>query len=179
MEQQQFLFNEQQRADFFIMLYKKAFPKIAQYISHKGGSLDDAKDVFQESLIVYYEKTVAGYLQLHNEQAYLMGIAKHLWIKRFNAKTEVSLDEVLHQQIAQNEEQQPLTAKLLHYLETAGQKCMDLLKAFYYDQMPVQEVADRFGYSGVRSATVQKYKCLEKVRDTVKEKSLHYEDFVE
>jgi hypothetical protein len=41
------------------------------------------------------------------------------------------------------------------------------------------DIAGRFGFSGERSATVQKFKCLEKVRDTIKSKSLSYEDFVE
>jgi hypothetical protein len=74
---------------------------------------------------------------------------------------------------------QPSSAKILNYLETAGQKCMEILKAFYYDNLPVNVIAGLFGYSGVRSATVQKYKCMEKVRETIKEKSLAYEDFVE
>jgi predicted DNA-binding protein YlxM (UPF0122 family) len=45
---------------------------------------------------------------------------------------------------------------------------MELLKAFYYDHCSMQEVADRFGFNGRRSATVQKYKCLEKVREEIK-----------
>jgi len=79
----------------------------------------------------------------------------------------------------EDEELQPSSVKLLYYLETAGQKCMKILKAFYYDNLPVNKIAELFGYSGVRSATVQKYKCMEKVRETIKEKSLAYEDFVE
>ena len=32
----------------------------------------------------------------------------------------------------------------------------------------MNEIAGHFGYRSIRSATVQKYKCLEKVRDHVK-----------
>ena len=56
---------------------------------------------------------------------------------------------------------------------------MKLLKGFYYDQLPLTDIATAFGFSGVRSATVQKYKCLEKVRETIKQKALQYEDFME
>ncbi len=56
---------------------------------------------------------------------------------------------------------------------------MELLKSFYYDQLPLADAATLFGFSGVRSATVQKYKCLEKVRESIKEKSLIYEDFLD
>ena len=46
------------REEFFIRLYKEAFPVVAKYISRRGGSFDEAKDVFHDSLVIYYEKTV-------------------------------------------------------------------------------------------------------------------------
>ena len=168
-----------EREQAFIALYKKAFPAVAKYVSKMGGSFDDAKDVFQDVLMIYYEKSVQGKIALQTtEQAYIVGIAKHLWAKRFregilNTSLETPLDFI------EEEEMQPSQNKLMHYLETAGQKCMELLKAFYYDNLPVRAIADLFGYSGERSATVQKYKCMEKVRETIKEKHLAYEDFVE
>lgn len=88
------------------------------------------------------------------------------------------MDDMLND-FADEETETPSSGKVLRYLETAGQKCMDMLKAFYYDKLSVKDIATLFGYSGERSATVQKYKCLEKVRDTVKQKALTYEDFLE
>jgi hypothetical protein len=66
----------------------------------------------------------------------------------------------------------------MHFLETTGKKCMELLRSFYYDNVPLADAAKLFGFSGVRSATVQKYKCLEKIRETIKQRSLTYEDFL-
>jgi len=54
---------------------------------------------------------------------------------------------------------------------------MRLLNAFYYEKLNMDEIAIRFGFSGKRSATVQKFKCLGKVRQVVRRKSLQYEDF--
>jgi DNA-directed RNA polymerase specialized sigma24 family protein len=171
-----------QREQLFIALYKKAFPAVAKYISKMGGSFDEAKDIFQDALVIYYEKSVSAQLVLHtNEQAYLLGIAKNLWAKRFGESLHhTSLDTNRNDyDFIEDENIQPSTARLMHYLETAGQKCMEILKAFYYDNLPVNKISELFGYSGVRSATVQKYKCMEKVRETIKEKSLAYEDFIE
>ncbi len=81
--------------------------------------------------------------------------------------------------MADYDNEHPSNNRLMRFLETAGKKCMELLKGFYYDQQPLTELADEFGYSGVRSATVQKYKCLEKVRETIKEKALTYDDFMD
>jgi len=68
--------------------------------------------------------------------------------------------------------------RILRLLQAAGRKCMEVLTAFYYEKLDMQELAHRFGFSGTRSATVQKFKCLQKVKQVVKEKSLQYEDFV-
>lgn len=169
-----------EREKLFMALYKKAFPAVAKYVSKMGGSFDDAKDVFQDALVIYYEKQITQSIALNtNEQAYLLGIAKHLWAKRFSENILHTTLDAHEDDFIEDEELQPSPAKLLLYLETAGQKCIEILKAFYYDNLPVNKIAELFGYSGVRSAAVQKYKCMEKVRETIKEKSLAYEDFVE
>jgi DNA-directed RNA polymerase specialized sigma24 family protein len=160
-----------ERESLIIDLYKKAFPLVAHYVSKKGGSFEEAKDIFQDALVIWYEKRD---LQLqYSEQSYIFGIARHLWSKKMK-------DQLRKQPLPDPTTDTPVsTNKLLTLLQTAGQKCMELLRAFYYDKQPLDKVADQFGFSGVRSATVQKYKCLEKVRETIKEKSLSYEDFLD
>jgi len=172
------LTNETREA-WLTRLYLTAFPVVAQHIGKQGGSLDEAKDIFQDALVIYYEKAVSGNLQLtHSEKSYLIGIAKHLW-HHYQQKQNRNLNEDIlnYTELPTNETLIPSTNRLLRYLEAAGQKCMDMLQAFYYDKQSMKEIAERFNLSGERSATVQKHKCLEKVRDKVKEKSLTYEDF--
>ncbi|MDB5017863.1 MAG: polymerase subunit sigma-70 [Mucilaginibacter sp.] len=168
-----------EREKLFITLYKTAFPAVARYVSKMGGSFDEAKDIFQDVLVIYYEKVAGSSVNFKtSEKAYLTGIAKHLWLKKYgDNRLHTSIDGI---DITNTEdEEQPSSTKIMHYLETAGKRCMDLLRSFYYDQLPLADVATLFGFSGVRSATVQKYKCLEKVRETIKEKSLTYEDFLD
>ncbi|MEK6477267.1 sigma-70 family RNA polymerase sigma factor [Catalinimonas sp. 4WD22] len=169
------------REQLFLALYQKAFPLVAQYISKRGGSFEEAKDVFQDALLIYYEKVLTAQdTHVQHEEGYILGIAKHLWLKKCRKDLlSTTLDhpetDVMEEEAAEN----PSGTKLLRFLETAGKKCMDMLRAFYYDKLPLADIAQSFGYSGIRSATVQKYKCIEKVRDTIKEKSLRYEDFLE
>lgn len=174
------------RETLFIRLYQEAFPIVARHVSKMGGSFDEAKDIFQDALVVYYEKVqVSGIVLKFSEKAYLIGIAKYLWIKRYQENSaNISLDspgldfnEDTDLPDAAYEEVSSL--KLMRLLQQAGQKCMQLLSAFYYEKLDMEMLAGRFGFSGPRSATVQKFKCLEKVKETVKAKSLKYEDIVE
>jgi DNA-directed RNA polymerase specialized sigma24 family protein len=164
------------RHELFMELYKEAFPVVARYISNKGGSFDEAKDVFQDALVIYYEKTTVA--AFNNDTAYLVGIAKHLWLKRYKENDRHNPLNDLDFTVDENEPH-PSDERLMHFLATAGKKCMELLRGFYYDKLPLTDLAGLFGYSGVRSVTVQKYKCLEKVRETIKQKALTYEDFME
>lgn len=172
--------TQPEREALFIRLYQHAFPALARYVQKMGGSFEEAQDVFQDALVVYYERSTTGDKPA-NEKAYLLGTAKYLWIKRYKEnQANISLDDFFaSDDLMATSEDQPSATRLLGFLETAGQKCMELLKAFYYDNLSAAEIGDLFGYSGSRSATVQKYKCLEKVRNTVKEKALIYEDFLD
>jgi DNA-directed RNA polymerase specialized sigma24 family protein len=171
--------SQAEKERFFIGLYKCAFPDFAAFIRKNGGTLEESRDVFQDSLLIYYEKIVSQQLpELTNQKAYLLGICKNLWYRKTGRQlfcqeltepADYASPDELHYQ---NEH-----TDLLAFLEVAGQKCLEMLKSFYYDRSSLQAIAQSFGFASVRSATVQKYKCLEKVRDEVKQKSLTYEDF--
>lgn len=164
------------RTELLEALYIKAFPAVARYVAKRRGSPDEAKDVFHDALIVYMEHIQNGREVPGNEQAYIMGISKHLWSKRFDEVTKMYNGDI---QFTDTDYTEAAIPKLMHLLSTTGKKCMDLLSAFYYEKLDAEKLAQRFGFSGSRSATVQKHKCLEKVKETVKQKSLQYEDFME
>ncbi|WP_316823769.1 sigma-70 family RNA polymerase sigma factor [Pedobacter miscanthi] len=177
--------EESTRKALFMKLYQEAFPLVARHVSKMGGSFEEAKDIFQDALVVYYEKVLVSGLKLkYKEKAYLFGIAKFLWIKCYKENdkqvTLNSSDFVFNEKIdlADAEYEEISSPKLMNLLAHAGQKCMQLLSAFYYEKLDMETLAGRFGFSGARSATAQKFKCLEKVKETVKAKSLTYEDII-
>ncbi|WP_449435096.1 RNA polymerase sigma factor [Pedobacter steynii] len=98
----------------FISLYKSAFPGVAKYISRLGGSFEEAKDVFQDALIVYFEKTAIQSSAFNNDTAYLVGIAKNLWLKRYRQSTQnlpiTEIDLALHEP-----EEHPSSHRLMHF----------------------------------------------------------------
>lgn len=172
---------EKEREAGLVDLYRNVFPFVAKFVSGKGGSLEQAKDVFQDAIVVWYERSGApGKFNINSDVAYLLGIAKNVWYKRFSLeKGIVPLDPRLGEELEESTGLEPSSTKILRLLEASGRKCMDMLKSFYYDKHNMAELAVEYGFRSIRSATVQKFKCLEKVRETVKLKSLSYEDFLE
>lgn len=163
------------RGKVFEDLYLEAFPGFVQWVKRRGGTLEDSRDAFQDALLIYYEKP---HSQAISPPAYVAGIAKHRWLRKFRkgiVNTDLSEAEkliTLPDDISDNS-----VPSILNLLERAGKKCLNVLTAFYYDKLPMEELAETFGFRSERSATVQKYKCLEKIRNVVKEKNLDYNDY--
>ncbi|RYZ55704.1 MAG: sigma-70 family RNA polymerase sigma factor [Sphingobacteriales bacterium] len=158
-------------------LYLETFPETARMLASRGCDADTAKDLFQDALIIYLERTSQTGFRLNSTPgAYIKGIAWRLWHQHLRTgRVMVELNERFDEiSDTTDHVEQELTATVLRQLQHTGKKCLDLLQSFYYEQIPMTAVRDRFQFGSVRSATVQKYKCLEKLRASVK-KHLGYE----
>ena len=169
----------QAREEWFMQLYEDTFPKVAKFVANRGGSFEDAKDIFHDALVILYEKIIDQKLAVEaSPEFYLIGISKHLWIRKFNDDhRKIGLDEMENAITIPPDYFEEQDNRLTRLLETAGRKCLALLRAFYYDNLPLQQITNAFGFSTVHSTSVQKFKCIEKMRNTIQEKSMEYEDF--
>lgn len=160
-------------------IYEQTFPIVAGFIKKSGGDFEDAKDIFHDALIIYMEKNSRE--TINSYKAYLLGISKHLWIKKQKNRGKTIPLNDFEQQISIPDDYfpEPDRKRLLLFLKLAGKRCLDLLRAFYFQQVSVKKIAENFSYSNEHSVSAQKYKCLEKMRRTVKERSLAYDDFRE
>ena len=168
----------EEREQLFKELYEVAFPKVAKFVANRGGSFEDARDIFHDALVILYEKMTSDNVELKTSQEfYLIGISKHLWIRKFNDdQKKTDLGEIESTVAIPDDFFDAAENRLTSLLELTGKKCMELLRAFYYDNLPLQHIKSAFGFSTVHSASVQKFKCIEKMRTTVQEKSIGYED---
>jgi DNA-directed RNA polymerase specialized sigma24 family protein len=163
----------------YLQLYEELFPVCARWVRSMNGSLNDAEDIFQDALVIYFEKKETTITT--SPDAYILGITKHLWIRKFEkSKSIVSLTD-LEKTLTIPESFFPSinTVRLLDFLESTGRNCLELLRTFYYEKLSVKELCSKMGYRSQHSATVQKYKCIEKLRTSIKQRSLSYEDFTE
>lgn len=168
------------REAFFEKLYESAFPAFAHFAARMNASFQDAKDIFHDALVIYYEKSLAEDFVIHTTpEAYVVGIARHLWIRKFKRdRRNISLDAA-EAQITLPPDYFPTVdeSRLLKFVERAGKRCLDLLQRFYYEKAGLREIAQSLGYRSERSAAVQKHKCIGKMRDAIKAKAIDYEDF--
>ena len=154
-------------------LYRRAFPLVQRLVQKQGGSTQDAQDVFQDALVVFYEQVAGGTLVLTaSASTYLVGIARHRW--QHERRRRARLPHAMLPDDAQGPAaEEPAAAAepafaVRDYVERLGAKCRQVLLSFYYFQQPLAQIAEANGYRSVRSATVQKFKCLERLRESVR-----------
>lgn len=158
----------------FEAVYRDTLPKVARMVHRMGGDLDTAKDIFHDAVIIYLEKKQQNTVAIGSDQAYILGIARILCLRRLKDDRHyvaIHSREDDYSIPADFYDPPPVTQPVISWLRNAGKKCLQLLQAFYYEKRSMTEIAQHLQYKTQHVATVQKYKCLEKIREQVKQTS--------
>ena len=166
------------RSAAFNHIYSNIYPVISAYIKRNSGSEEKAKDVFQEAMIIFYEKVMNEDFKLTASiQTYLFAVCKNLWLKdlRDNRK-EIPVDLQGQKDFDGAREEDPffqsdristLTKSVQEYLIKLGNPCRKILIYYYYFKYSMETISEKLGYASSDSVKSQKYKCIERLKRTV------------
>ena len=159
----------------FVALYNH-LPTVAHLVRQNSGSKDDAKDLFQDALVIFHRKVRNGDLTLTASiSTFLFAICRNLWREELRRRNRTLTNWKLE---AEADEPADLTALLAREgeysaaekaLKSLGEKCLDVLQRFYVLHEPLQAIAKTLGFAGVGAAKTRKYKCLEAARRRYKQ----------
>ena len=152
-------------------IYKNNFNMVQALVINNNGSADDARDIFQEAMIVLYEKARAGTLELNCQiKTYVYSVSRRLWLKRLQQSNRytpvielgetVAVDDDIEEHERVNREYEMMEKAV----SSLGEPCKSLLEAFYLQKKNMQEIAADFGYTNADNAKNQKYKCLMRLK---------------
>ena len=64
-------------------IYRDNYPMIQAFILNNNGNSDEARDIFQEAMIVIYEKALSGNFELNCLlKTYIYSVCRRIWLKR-------------------------------------------------------------------------------------------------
>lgn len=153
-------------------LYKLHFPMISHFILSNSGTDDEAKDIYQEGIIVFFENIRDNSLELSCQiKTYLYSVCRRLWLKRLAEKgryaTKIDDAEnylMLEDEVPRHEENERQFVLMGEALEQLGEPCRTLLEDYYIHMQNMQDITDKFGYTNYDTAKTQKYKCLQRLK---------------
>ena len=153
-------------------IYRDNYGMVQALIINNNGSTDDARDVFQEAMIVLYEKARSGTFELQCQiKTYMYSVSRRLWLKKLQQTKRytsdfgdpdslVPIEDDLEDHLKRDQEFGMMEKAILGL----GEPCKSLLEAFYIEKKNMQEIAADFGYTNAENAKTQKYKCLMRLK---------------
>ncbi|MBS1743328.1 MAG: sigma-70 family RNA polymerase sigma factor [Bacteroidetes bacterium] len=145
---------------------------IQSMVLNNSGSTDDAADIFQETMIVLFEKSKSPDFELNcHLKTYIYSVSRRLWLKklqqmqRFTRQPE-DLEQTVpvEEEIEMHEKRQSDFSMMETAMSKIGEPCKSLLEAYYIQKKQMQQIAADFGYTNADNAKTQKYKCLVRLK---------------
>ena len=144
-------------------------PKVERMVRNHSGTRADAKDLFQDALIILLGKAKdEGFTLSCSISTYLYAICRNRWQEelrrrgRFTQELEALPEEPNDLGAVLADEQNISLAE--RALQALGDKCQELLKRFYLLKEPLLTIAKSIGLAGEGAAKTRKYKCLAEAR---------------
>ncbi len=155
-------------------LYKTHFGSIQYLINKNGGTEDDAKDIFQDGIVVLFNQVRQGKLELScSIKTYLYSICRNQWLTKLRKnKRIVQMDDKLefipikdtvYENILESEQSQVISG----LLDKMGEECRSILKLFYFYRFGMTDIQDRLGLASEQVAKNKKMKCMKRLKNMV------------
>ena len=150
------------------VLYKKYYRMMTKLVITNSGTEEEARDIYQDALIVFWQKARSGNLVLTSKiSTYIYSICQNLWRKELDRKKRLSNEEKdasvsIDMDTAEKEK---IIARCINQL---GDTCKKVLMYYYFDEMSMQDIAERLGFANTDTAKTKKYKCKKKLDDLIK-----------
>lgn len=153
-------------------VYRENYSLIQYFVINNNGTEDDARDIFQEAMMVFYEKAKSPNFELTCQiKTYLYSVARRLWLKKLQYSRRIETPVENFDNIVSIEEDLEYHEKLAGQFTVMraamgkiGEPCKSLIEAFYVHHKNMQEIASFFGYTNADNAKNQKYKCLVRLK---------------
>ncbi len=155
-------------------IYDLYFSMIERMVLSNSGNKEAAEDLFQEALIVLYNKANdKDFILTSQLQTYLYAICKKLWSKKLRQQKRHPIDAYnqegetppeIEQDIEDHQSEKLQIDKLNRALKNLGSPCKELLEGFYIQNYSMKELAEKFQYTNASNAKTQKYKCLQRLK---------------
>ncbi len=154
------------------IIYLEHYPMVERMIWQHNGTADDARDIFQEAMIVLYEKAKEGNFVLSSRlKTFLYSVCRRMWLKKLQSgphptalteDTEETADagEALEAHLEKEARFRQMEAAM----GKIGEPCKTILEEYYIHRKSMQDIAEQFGYTNAENAKNQKYKCLMRLK---------------
>ncbi len=167
------------RSDYIInFIYKEFFPLIRFLVTENGGTGEDAEDIFQDGIIIIYNKInldTNQFVLTSSFKTFMYSVCRNLWLQKLNKRKAVydrlsDVEEYIDLPKAMLSEASIKEVEMhrliqIHFL-SMPEDCQKILRLFSKN-ISLREIAVIMGFKTEKYAKTRKYMCKEELKKKI------------
>lgn len=153
-------------------IYQQYADTISSLIVNNSGNLQDAQDIFQETVVTFIETVNKDKFRGESSvKTFLVAIARNTWLNELKRRERADHREEMYEK--NRPEEEPDVSQLISEREKKqqfrdllgklGESCKKILILFYYENLSMKEMLDHLPYENEQVVRNKKYKCLQQL----------------
>lgn len=161
------------------VLYKTVFPKVKNYILKNNGRAEDAYDVFQDAVLLFYKQVIDhSFNEKYTSFGYVYRLSLNRWINKLKKDKKLTftdtfqemhlLEEVSPEAFNPLEKLYNNNNLLVDLFSNIGEKCIEILSYTIYSNLMIEDIMLRTGLNSEGAVKMKIRRCKEKLIKEVK-----------
>ena len=159
--------------------YELYYQSVRRFVLNNRGNEEDARDLFQDTLVVLYQKVRKQFQLTCSLGTYLYSISRHLWLKELGRKKWLIYKTTDHESfidtgsdIDQISEYNERLIVYRSYFERLSADCQKVLGLFM-EGHSITEITLLMGYSSDQHTRNRRYRCKSSLIKSIRAKYGH------
>jgi RNA polymerase sigma factor (sigma-70 family) len=153
-------------------LYQANLKMISKLVCENNGTEEDAVEILQDTLVLFWEKVVKGNLNLTSKiSTYLYAVAKNKWLQELNRRKKIaSIDDIYNnpgndRSVMEQLEEEETNKIVRSCIKRLKPLCRKILILYYYHERSLREIKDITGLANEDVAKAKKYQCKKELEN--------------
>ena len=153
-------------------LYQANIKMIIKLVGENNGTQEDAVEILQDTLVLFWEKVVKGDLNLTSKiSTYLYAVAKNKWLQELNRRKKLTDINSIHnnpgndRSVMERLEEEETNEIVRICLNQLKPLCRKILVLYYYHERNMREIKDITGLANEDVAKAKKYQCKKELEN--------------
>jgi RNA polymerase sigma factor (sigma-70 family) len=155
-------------------IYQTYWPMILQMVKTNNGSAAEAKDLYQDSIMDFLEKVWLENFSLSCKiRTFIYSICRNKWLYQLRGRKKFMDMEayIEFEKPADDTPEEmpglPDDTQITQAINTLGEPCRSLLVGYYYENMTMEQLANKLNYKSENVAKQQKFRCKDRLKKSL------------
>lgn len=159
-------------------LYEEELPKVKSYILRCGGSAEEAYDIFQDTLLIFFKQVMTNkFDEKYEVGGFLYTISRNLWINYIKKKKRIvsvedfttsgldsTVENILEDMVSTEKQEAVKTV-----FAKMNKRCIELLTYSIFQELTMEDICVRMKFTSVNAAKTANYRCKQQLIKLIKE----------